>query len=268
VKLTSPSRKLAAALLATAALAGCGSDDGGGDSGGGGESSADPQTILADAQEALGKVKSFHMEGTGTDKQDGEQKISGDFSLPGKVQIKVESKGTTEIILADKQVFIRGDKETWEAQGLPKEALDLVVDKWVKLPSNASAGIGEFEAYANPDTIGHCLLGKGLGTVVSAGTGEVDGKKVDILEDKGDKPGSSPGKLYVASDGEPLPLRAQQTGPEKPGGKPDPKCGETDSDPDNTTNSDLYISKYNEPVTIEAPADSVDLEQLQQQSSS
>ena len=84
-----------------------------------------------------------------------------------------------------------------------------------------------------------------------------------VLVDKGNVPGTTPGKLYVATTGDPLPLRAIQTGPQAPGGTPDPRCHETKDDVNSTTRfSDLRLSNYDAKVQIEAPPGAVDLTQL------
>ena len=276
-------RPFAAVLFTTAFLAGCGGDDdksepaGSSGSGteststatGGGESLADksPQEILTASEQALSKVKSFHLEGTGTDKEDGEQKLSGDFSLPGELQLKVETKeGALQLLLADKQVFIQADEAYWKAQGLPQQALDALVDKWIVAPDEVKKDVAQFEAYADPARIGKCLLSQDVGKLSDeVAETTVDGQKAVVIEDTGGKPGTGPGKLSVAAEGEPLPLRTQKTGPSEPGGKPSTECGETTEDGDNTTKADVKLSKYNEPVTIEAPKDTVDLNELQQQ---
>jgi hypothetical protein len=253
-------------LLLTALVvliaAGCGGDDGDSSSSGG-----DPQAILDDARKALGELKSFHMEGTAVDKSDGEQTLSGDIALPGRVQLKLTTKeGTAEILLADKTVFFRADRDYWQSQNVPDQALSLLVDKWVKAPSNQEVGAEEFLALSDPAKIGKCLIGDDSGTLAGPEKGEVDGTPVDIVIGKGDKPGTSPGRLSVAAEGDPLPLRFEQTGPQKPGGTPDAECGD-DGDSD-TQSSDIRLSKFDEPVDIKAPADALDLEQLQNQSSS
>jgi len=262
-------RPLSAALLTTALLAGCGGGDDKDSGGGGGGSLADksPQEILTASEQALSKVKSFHLEGTAQDKEDGEQKLSGDIALPGKLQLKITTKeGALQLRLVDKKVFIQADEQYWKGQGLPEQALDALVDKWIVAPDQVQKDIAQFEAYADPARVGKCVLSQDVGKL-SEDVAETtyDGKKAVVIEDKGDKPGTGPGKLYVAAEGEPLPLKAEKTGPDKPGGTPDPKCGETKADDSDTLSSEVTLSKYNEPVTIEAPADAVDLEQLQQQ---
>ena len=109
--------------------------------------------------------------------------------------------------------------------------------------------------------MGYCLV-KEAGTVTKAGARTVAGEQVVVLTDKGDKPGTSPGELYVPASGPALPTRVRQTGPEKAGGTPDPRC--EDDDGDNTNDSDVRLSDYDKPVDIEAPKGALDLEDLQQ----
>ncbi len=80
-----------------------------------------------------------------------------------------------------------------------------------------------------------------------------------MILDKGDRPGTSPGRLYVAATGEPLPLRTIATGPERPGGKQDPLC---DSDTPTRAGVEVLFNRYNEPWTSTAPPDAIDLGKL------
>jgi hypothetical protein len=77
-----------------------------------------------------------------------------------------------------------------------------------------------------------------------------------VILDKGDRPGTSPGRLYIAATGEPLPLRTIATGPERPGGKKDPRC---DSDTPTRAGDEVLFSRYDEPLDITAPPDALDL---------
>jgi hypothetical protein len=273
-------RPLIAALIATAFLAGCGGgddkDDGGGSSSSGTSTEStssgsiadkSPQEILTASEQALSKVKSFHMEGIGVDKKTGEQKLSGDISLPGKLQVEIATKdGKLQLLLVDKQVFIQADESYWKSQGLPDQALDALVDKWIVAPDAVKKDTAQFEAYADPAKVGKCLLSQDVGKLSEeVAETTLDGQKAVVIEDLGGKPGTGPGKLTVAAEGEPLPLRAQKTGPSEPGAKPNTECGETSEDPDDTIRSDVRLSKYDEPVTIETPKDPVDLDKLQQQ---
>ena len=73
-------------------------------------------------------------------------------------------------------------------------------------------------------------------------------------------PGSSPGKLWVATTGAPLPLRTTQTGPPKPGGTPNKTCKETAEDVSgNTTAGSATFTQYNSAPAITAPPGAVDI---------
>jgi hypothetical protein len=262
-------RALSVIALAAVALGGCG---GGSDKKSSPSvkksdvASKSPTQLLSDVEQALGRVKSFHVEGTGVDRKAGPQKLSGDFGVPGKLHLSLTGKtGAIEFTVIDKAAYMKADRKFWQSQGLPAKALDLLADKWVKVPQSAAGSIGEFTAWTDPATIGHCLVWKDIWTDTSGGSTTFDGKPVVVLVDKGDKPGSSPGKLYVAASGDSLPLRAMQTGASQPGGAPDARCGETKTSQDSTVKSDLTLSRYNEPVTIAAPPNAVDLNALQAQ---
>ena len=123
--------------------------------------------------------------------------------------------------------------------------------------------LGKITALTDPSTIGYCFVQSHHGSISKSGTDTVDGKKAVVLVDKGNAPGTTPAKLYVATTGDPLPLRAVQTGPQAPGGTPDARCDEPKDDVNSTTRfSDLRLSNYDAKVQIEAPPGAVDLTQL------
>ena len=235
-------------------LAGCGA---GGTANG--EGSKTPAQILADTQLALGSVRSFHVAGTQTDK-DGPSTISGDVSLPGKVHITVQ-QGTTnlEIILVGTDGYFKANRAFWDKNG-GGAATALFADRWVKVPAASTPGFSGFAAISDPATIGHCFLGSRHGAITNAGTSTVAGTPVIVLADDGKAPGASPGEVYIASTGQPLPLRATQTGPQQAGGAPDAICHETAADVASTTTAgDISYSVYNQPVNIVAPQGAISL---------
>ena len=107
----------------------------------------------------------------------------------------------------------------------------------------------------DPETLSRCLL-RDHGTIAKGGTETVDGKQAVVLIDKGDRPGTAPGKLYVAAEDEPLPLRTIATGNQRPGGKKDPQCG---GDTPTRTGDEAKFSRYNESLDITAPPGAVDV---------
>lgn len=248
-------RRAAATVLIGLVAVGCG-----GGTKPNGEQSKPPQQILADAEAALAKVHSFHMSGTATDAQ-GPGSLDADFVLPGKVRIRIsQGGGTAELRVVDAVGYIRANQTFWSHNGPSASVATLLADKWLKVPANV-AGFGQFEAFADPSLIGRCMLGIHHGTITKAGTGSVGGKAAVVLQDKGDAPGSSPGRVYIATVGQPLPLRAVQTGATTAGGTPDAQCHET-ADKDTTKHEDLRLTNWNSDVKIEAPAGALDLSQL------
>jgi hypothetical protein len=157
---------------------------------------------------------------------------------------------------------MKANSAFWAAQGQARLGT-LLGDKWVKVPASATGSLGQFEVLTDPATIGHCMLELHLGTVTKAGTAKVAGKDAVVLAQKADRPGASPGKLYVATSGPVLPLRATQTGKQAPGATPDKTCHETPDDVKSTTSSgDLMLGDYDKAVTIEVPPGALDLERL------
>jgi hypothetical protein len=257
-------RTLVVALLVLMPLAGCGG--GGGKPNGEAAKSADQ--ILADTQAALSHIKSLHFEGTIND-EDGKTDVTGDIALPGRFQMTFRNGNKViDMLFVAHSTYLKANKAFWDDAGIPGALAGRLANRWVKQNSSAIPGVAEFEAATDPATVGHCLLGPHFGTITKVGTDSVDGHKVVVLADAGDKPGSQPGRLYVATDGSPLPLRATETGATKPGGAPDATCHETKIDT-NTSSGELRFSDYDKNVDIKEPTDAIDLSQFggQQQQS-
>jgi hypothetical protein len=249
-----PIRIAVLSLAILVPLAGCGS---GGGSTASDEASKTPAQILADTQRALGSVSSFHIAGTQTDKN-GPSTITGDVSLPGKVHIALHQGAVDlEIIVIGADGYFKANLAFWQGQGSPAAA-GLFAGRWAKVPAASAPGFSQFSALTNPATIGHCFLGSRHGAITKVGTSSVAGAPVVVLADDGKAPGTSPGQVYIASTGQPLPLRSTQTGPQQPGGVPDATCNEKDVS-SSTTAGDITYSAYNQPVSIVAPAGAISL---------
>jgi hypothetical protein len=108
----------------------------------------------------------------------------------------------------------------------------------------------------SPKHLASCAT-TGLGTLSNNGVKTLGGRKVIVLEDKGDRPGTTPGLLYVAADGPALPLREVQTGPRKPGGKLNKRC---DSASDKSTESDVAFSRFDRVPQLKAPRGALSFE--------
>ena len=250
---------LVSALIAS--VAGCGGS--GSSHKPNGEEAKSAQQIVTDVSNSLGKVKSFHLTGSETDK-DGVTTVTGDVGLPGRLQLSLRNgDATVELVIIGNDAYVKANRAFWNKTPGAASLGALLANKWVKAPSGSTPGLGQFSALTDPSTIGYCFVQSHHGSISKSGTDTVDGKKAVVLVDKGNAPGTTPGKLYVATTGDPLPLRAMQTGPQAPGGTPDARCHETKDDVNSTTRfSDLRLSNYDAKVQIEAPPGAVDLTQL------
>lgn len=248
--------KVVATLLAVTpalAAAGCGSD-GGGDKA---KPAGTPAEVLKQASAALAKVESVHFEGSATD-ADGDGKISGDAHADGSSRFTLSQKGgTAEIRVIGATAYINADTAYWTANADAATAAK-AAGKWISLPSDS---LGTSLKRFQPSTLAYCLAKDG-GVLKDGGTGDVDGKAVRVLTGDGSAAGTSPGRLSVASEGKPYPLRTEQTGPDKPGGTKDPRCDDDDGEPDTTTKSDIRLSAFGSAAKVAAPDGAIDANTL------
>jgi hypothetical protein len=259
---------VALVILAVVVLVGCGgsSGGGGGDGGGyGGRKSADrasqpPEQILKDARSALQGVRSYHVSGTTVD-EDGRNAVSGDVSDDGSLRFSVRNKGTTlAVVVAGGQTYLKAGRRFWlEGNGAQGPALArLFADRWVKMPAREARSLQANVKQLLPKELAFCLS-QNLGTLQTVGARTVDGKRVVVVRDKGDKPGTAPGELYLPATGPALPVRTRQTGPRKAGGRIDKRCSEDGSV---TTSSDATLSRFDAIGRITPPANALDLDAL------
>lgn len=259
-------RRWFVALFIVGVVAGCGGGGGGDGTSGGtnGEAAKSAPQILADTEAALSRVKSVHLEGTIKDK-DGKTGLSGDIVLPGRLRLTLHNgKQVIDLEIVGRASYIKANRVFWSETGAGGAVAARLTDRWVKTPSDALGEVAHFEAATDPATIGRCFLGPHFGTITKAGTDSVNGQKVVVLADAGDQPGSQPGRLYITSEGAPLPLRLTESGAMKPGASPDARCRETKSDVSDTSPSsgDLRFSYHDKQVSIAPPPDAIDLSQL------
>ncbi|MEO6497084.1 MAG: hypothetical protein ABIO51_06335 [Solirubrobacteraceae bacterium] len=221
--------------------------------------SRSPQETLAAVQDAVRGAESFHIEGTQTD-DEGITRLEADVAADGAVRLALRQKGAVVdmIVLDQELVYIRADEAFWAQSSASADVQQLLTGRWVKVPGNKDAA--ELAQQVQPVVVADCL-GESVGTL-SSRQDSLDGKAVLVLVDAGDKPGTAPGELFVEADDPALPLRVTQTGARRAGGPPvDPKCG-SDEDETPQDRSDLRLSRWDEPVEIEAPADALDLEEI------
>jgi hypothetical protein len=248
-------------VLIALSIAACGASNSGPTSPGQGGSSGlagkEAKAILNDAASALKEVDSYHIEGDGEDK-DGHVAFSTDIAGNGSMRIKTDSGGeVVEVVVVGQQTFLKGNEAFWTKEDAGPNAKRLA-DVWVDAPAGSEADLKKAFAALRPGQVAYCLT-QHVGTLSKGGTESVDGRQTVVLVDKGDTSAAEPGKLYVATDGPPLPLRVTQTGPRTPGGKLDPRCDAADT---TTTAMDVKLSKFGEQFDIRAPANPATIDDL------
>ena len=245
-------------------LAGCG---GGGGAKANGEQDKPAQQIVKDAAAALGAVHSFHAGGSQTD-SDGVSRVTVDVVLPGKMKVHaIQGDKVVDAVILGNDAYLRGNRAFWQSLGAGTAALSSrLADKWLKSPG-ASAQFGNLATLSDPSLIGRCTMIVHRGPLTKAGSADVDGKSTVVVEDSGDGSDSAPGKAYIATQGDPLPVRLVQSGPYSSGATPDAQCKETKDDL-TTTASDLHFSNWNGDIKIEPPKGAIDISQAAGGSSS
>jgi hypothetical protein len=226
-------------LVSVATAAGCGSDSS--DSSNGVESKP-PEQILEAMAKSLKSVKTFHFESR--DRSQG--RATADVGLPHELRLELRERTVSASLLVVRgSFFMKGNAAWWKDNDLGRKA-EAVAGRWLKVPFSFAKDLTRL---VNAKTFSHCLLEE-HGTIARGGTAMVGGKRAMILIDKGDRPGSAPGKLYIAATGKPLPLRLIATGRERTGGRKDPQCGD---DTPTRAGDEVIFSRYDEPLDLSPP---------------
>lgn len=217
-------------LLALSLLAGCG---GKGASKGNGVAAKAPEQIVQQAKVAADAAKSVHVAGT---IDSGGSHISLDLSLlagkGGQGQIS-ENGLTAKLIVVGNTAYINAGASFWRHFG-GKAAVQLLEGKWLKA-STSDENFASLSSLADIRKLVDTALGS-HGTLQKGATATVAGQSAIIVKDV-----SKGGDLYVATSGKPYPLQISKTGAE--GGK-------------------IGFDRWDEPVSVSAPANSVDVSEL------
>jgi hypothetical protein len=241
-------------------LPGCGSSGGSAPASEASQGGKSPKQVMADLQRDLAKVKSYHVEETETTKG-AITTMSGDVLASGAASLVVSERGySARMIILPKAVYLKGNASYWKATAGAAGSLlaRKVANRWVAVPASAAASVTPSLARFSPKHLAACAMA-GTGTVSSHGVTTIGGRRAIELEDKGDLPGTSPGLLYVAADGPVLPLREVQTGPRRPGGRPDPRCDEPD---DHSSSGVVTFSRFDAISEIVASPGALSIDQL------
>ena len=194
------------------------------------ESRTGPQVAVA-AADALEEAGSAHVSGTvGTgaeaetvDLQLQGEDVSGTIDLGG-MQVQLLTVGGVS--------YFQAAADFWVNSGAPAEAAAELAGKWVVVPEEQAADVGELTLSGLADE----LRAPSDGAIEDAVTTEqLDGKDVLVLTQ------ADGSKLYVAADDPQYPL----------------KTVSGDAEPETMT-----IDRFGEKTTITAPADALDLSQF------
>jgi hypothetical protein len=224
---------LAGPAIGTALLAGllggCGSS-----SSGNGIAAKSPTDIVAAAKVAADAASSVHVSGSIVS---GGSPIALDLDLlagkGGRGQLTENSLGF-ELIETGGTVYIKGSSAFYRHIG-GTAAAQLLQGKWLKAPTTSK----EFASISSLTDL-RALLDTTLanhGTLAKGGTTTIKGRKVVGVTDTG-----KGGTLYVAETGQPYPTEITKSGA---GG------------------GTIAFDRWNESVSLAAPANAIDIAQLQ-----
>lgn len=215
-------------LLALAALTGCG-----GSSSNNSIASKSAEQIVSESKAAADSASSVHVSGS---LQSNGSPVTLDLNLvAGKgARGELSQNGASfKLILVGNTAYISGSPAFYRSLG-GSAAAQLFQGKWLK----ASATTGEFASFGTLADM-RKLIDTTLtsqGTLAKGATTVVNGQSAIAITDS-----SKDGTLYVATSGKPYPIQLSKGGSES--GK-------------------IVFDRWNQPVTITAPASAVDLNEL------
>jgi hypothetical protein len=221
-----------ALLLVAGTATGCG----GSSASSNGVTSKSPEQILAAAKAAADGAASVHLSGSIVNEG---KPISIDMELlagkGGKGRITLEGL-EIQLIRVERAIYISGSAAFYRHIAGPAAA-QLLQGKWLKAPENGGnfsslASLTELNKLIDTALAEHGTLKKGAETTIA-------GQKVVALEDV-----SNGGTLYVAAQGTPYPAEIVKKGGNGGGGG-------------------ILFDRWNKPVTLTAPANAININQLQ-----
>jgi hypothetical protein len=217
--------------LTAALLAGCG---GSSSSSGNGVAAKSPEQIVAAAKSAASGAASVHIAGSIVSEN---KPISLNMELVARKGAKgrITLEGLPiDVVEVEHAFYLNGSAAFYRHIG-GGAAAQLLEGKWLKAPASS----GEFSSLAqltDLSTLINGVLGS-HGSLSSAGTTTVAGQKVVGVKDA-----STGGVLYVAATGTPYPVQIVKT------------SGGTGR---------LVFDRWNQSVTLQAPANAINITQLQ-----
>lgn len=117
-----------------------------------------------------------------------------------------DDKGTLQLVATTSTMYIKAEGSVWQER-LGAAASAAIGDKWLAEPNTDEGSFAQIAEVLDFDTAVGDLLTSGT-TVTKGQVSQVDGVPAVPLD-------SSDGRLWIATTGEPLPLRIEATGTEK-----------------------------------------------------
>jgi hypothetical protein len=187
------------------------------------------------ATDAFSSATSVHLTGTMVDAGD---KITMDLHLghgegEGTIRGPFNGKSVPISLIGTKGRFYMKSRELWTAVG-GATAGDLIGDRWVLVPKKGAKEFKEFKDMLDSRGFARSVL-KPDGSLTKGGTTVVDGKPAIELKSDG-------GSLYVATTGNPYPLKIVPSDPAEKEG--------------------LRFLDYDAPLQVEPPARPLDIGKL------
>ena len=234
--------------VALAALTGCG-----GSSSGSGVASKSPAEIVAAARAAADGASTVHVSGSTVT---GGTPLTFDLSLTaGKGgRGRITEKGLSfELIELEGTIYIKGSSAFYK-HFAGAAAAQLLQGKWLKA-SATNAGFAGLSSLTELHKLLDAAFARGNRSLVSIGTSTVSGQAVVGVKDTAQSE-----TLYVATTGKPYPVAVTKSGTTEAG-----RHSPSTSIPHSSSASAggrIAFSEWDKPVTLAAPANAVDTEQL------
>lgn len=176
--------------------------------------------VLIDSATAMRSVHSFHMVGTistSAGSGDVDLRVASATAFAGSI---TSSGVRVDIVVVNGVTYAHGRDFFLRTAG--QSAAGTIGDSWARVPGSP---LGDFGMVTDSGRIADRMLGC-HGTITSAGTVTVGGRRAIELVDAGDLPGTTASTIDVALDGPPYPLHVVQRGNARGGAAP-AACGST-----------------------------------------
>jgi hypothetical protein len=212
-----------------------------------GEASRSPKQILADAASALRTASGFELRGTQS--EGGTTTRINVLARRHSLDLGVATGAATEEVLRlPTGMYVRGNARFW-TQHLGARGAALA-DRWIHGSNpELAAGLTQFSSA----TMARCMTEE-TGKLSIAGTTSINGRPAIVIRDAGNRPGTLPGTLAVATTGPPYPLREEIAGRQRGGGRID-VCN--DGRGSGYQLATLTFSNFNHIPPLQAPADAI-----------